>query len=271
MYHDIILWTSSINQICLSIKESKRFASTTIFPIYPPTINWTKVFALYYLFCVIFTRKVIVFFVAMPQLNWHAWSHIGETTVNKKESEMWHRVGVHFFARRKFLFLFPKQYIMSLADPIFSFTLPKNTLKVPTRPTLLIWSTHLEHRASAMQYPPVLPAAPLEHSPPVNPLPLSVYTCLQRGHWSQSHKTWKAEIFPAACAASSPAHAALGQRARLSGRAFPPSVRPRRRPAKGAARGNTALFCEIYFLRRAASPGPGCKSAVFRETQQFRS
>lgn len=51
---------------------------------------------------------------------------------------MWQGMVVEFFAQRKFLFLFPRQYIMSLGDPIFSFTLHKNTLKVPTKPTPLI-------------------------------------------------------------------------------------------------------------------------------------
>lgn len=80
-----------------------------------------------------------------------------------------------------------------------------------------------------------------------HPLSLSVHTCLQRGHWSQYHKTWKAVIFPAGLRCIFPRTCSARQRARLSGRAFPPSVRPRSCSAKGAARGNTALFCEIYF------------------------
>lgn len=167
-------------------------------------------------------------------------------------------VGVQFLARRKFLFLFPKQYIMSLGDPIFSFTLHKNTLKVPTKPTLLIWFTHLKHRASAMQSPLVLAAAPLERSPLVNPsLSLSLSVCtLVYSEVTGANPTGlgRQRYFLPGCAASSPAHAALGQRARLSGRAFPPSVRPRRRSAKGAAGGNTALFCEIYFCHEQHHP-----------------
>lgn len=59
-------------------------------------------------------------------------------TINKNEIAMWQGVGVEFVAQRKFLFLFPRQYIMSLCDPIFTFALHKNTLKVPTKPTRLI-------------------------------------------------------------------------------------------------------------------------------------
>lgn len=70
--------------------------------------------------------------------------------------------------------------------------------------------------------------------------------------------------FLPACAASFPAHAALGQRARLSGRAFPPSVRPRRRSAKGAAgeRKYSPLLWNLFWPW-AASPGQGAKETLY--------
>lgn len=168
-------------------------------------------------------------------------------------------MGVEFFAQRKFLFLFPRQYIMSLGDPIFSFTLHKNTLKVPTKPTLLIWFTHLKHRASAMQYPLVLPAALLPRSPLVNPLSLSVYTCLQRGHWSQSHKTWKAEMFPAGLRCIFPRTRGARPKGSPQWVSFP-TLRPSTQPlCQRCGERKYSLLLWNLFLRRAASPGQGAK------------
>lgn len=176
---------------------------------------------------------------------------------------MWQGVGVQFFAQRKLLFLFLKQYIMSLGDPIFSFTLHKNPLKVPTKLTLLIWFTHLKHRASAMQYPLVLPAAPLQRSPLMNPLSLSVYTCLQQGHWSQSHKTWKAEIFPAGLRCIFPRTRGARPKGSPQWASFP-TLRPSTQTLcqRCGERKYSPLLWNL-FLRWAASPGQGAKETLY--------
>lgn len=151
----------------------------------------------------------------------------------------------------------------------WAFALHKSTLKVPTKPTLLIWFTHLKHRASAMQYPLVLPAAPLQRSPLVNPfslspcLSLSVYTCLQRGHWSQSHKTWKAEIFPAGLRCIFPRTRGAWPKGSPQWASFP-TLRPSTRTLcqRCGERKYSPLLWNL-FLRRAASPGPGAKEALY--------
>lgn len=176
---------------------------------------------------------------------------------------MWQGMVVEFFAQRKFLFLFPRQYIMSLGDPIFSFTLHKNTLKVPTKPTPLIWFTHLKHRASAMQYSLVLPAAPLPRSPLVNPLSLSVYTCLQRGHWSQSHKTWKAEIFPAGLRCIFPRTRGARPKGSPQWVSFP-TLRPSTQTlCQRCGERKYSLLLWNLFYATSSITRPGCKEALY--------
>lgn len=97
-------------------------------------------------------------------------------------------------------------------------------------------------------------AAPLQRSPPVNPLSLSVYTCLQRGHWSQSHKTWNAEIFPAGLRCIFPRTGGAGPEGSPQWASFPTL-----HPCQRRGRRKHSLLLRNLFCERQHRPGQGAK------------
>lgn len=109
--------------------------------------------------------------------------------------------------------------------------------------------------------------APLFHSPLMNLL--SVYTCLQRGQWSQSHKTWNTWIFPARQRCIFPRTQSVAKGLASVGQ-LPTLHPPCSSSAKGVATGNTAFFFEIY-LRQQHHPDRVQTNAVFLESLQFYS
>lgn len=171
---------------------------------------------------------------------------------------MWQGMGVEFLCKGSFYFYFrdSTSWVSAIQFSVLHSikTLWRSPLNRRYWYDLHIWSTGLLRcnilLCSRQPHFPALLSWTL--SPSVCTLVYSEVT------GANPTRLGRQRYFLPGCAASSPAHAALGQRARLSGWAFPPSIPPRRRFAKGAARGNTA-FCEIYFMRRAASPGQGAK------------
>lgn len=177
---------------------------------------------------------------------------------------MWQGVGVKFFARRNFLFLFPKQYIMSPGDPIFSLTLHKNTPKVSTKPTLLIWFTHVKRRAPAMQYSLVLPAAPLLRSPLVNPLSLSLYVHLfTAGSLEPIPQDLEGSDISCRAALHLPPHTQRSPKGSPQWASFP-TLRPSTQTlCQRCGEGKYSPLLWNLFLRRAASLGRGAKETLY--------
>lgn len=100
----------------------------------------------------------------------------------------------------------------------------------------------------------------------MNPLSLSVYTCLQRGHWSQSHKTWNAEIFPAGLRCIFPRTGGAGPEGSPQWASFPTL-----RPCQRRGRRKHSLLLRNLFCERQHRPARVQREAVFREPPQFRS